>query len=285
MSRVAWLNAALFAVVAALGTFVYFKPAKDAPADYPLSALKPAEAKTIRIERTGAAPMVLEQKQNAWFLVAPFAARGEEAHLQRLLEMLEARSAHRLAATDLARFGLDAPQARVTIGGQAFGFGMVSPVAREQYVLTNGAVFAVHPRYGTALPARAAELASRRLFGPGETPVRVALADFTVEQRDGKWRQTPDAKDSSQDDFAKWIEAWRNATALQVEPHAGAKPPSEIRIALKEGGALTLGLLAREPQLVLLRPDEKLQYYFRPEIAKRLLSPPDAARDGRKGRN
>lgn len=284
MSRAAWINAALFAVVAALWAFVHFKPVQDVPANYPLSALKPAEAKTIRIERPGAAPMVLERKQNAWFLVAPFTARGEEARIQRLLETLEARSAHRLAATDLARFELDAPQARVTLGGQAFGFGMVSPVAQEQYVLTNGAVFAVHPRYGAALPARAAELASRRLFGPGESPVRVALADFTVEQRDGKWRQTPDAKDPSQDEFAKWIEDWRNATALQVESHAGAKAPAAIRITLKEGGALTLGVLAREPQLVLLRPDENLQYYFRPELAKRLLSPPDAARGARQGR-
>jgi len=45
---------------------------------------------------------------------------------------------------------------------------------------------------------------------------------------------------------------------------------------LKGGAELALGLLAREPELVLLRADEKLQYHFRADAAKRLLSPPGA---------
>lgn len=281
MRRSIWLNALLAVAVATLGAWAYFKPAKDAPVEYPLSALKSSEAASIHIERPGAAPISMEKKAGAWSMTAPFAARGDESRVQRLLEILEAKAAHKLATTDLARFELERPQARVTIGRQAFSFGMVSPVTREQYVLTDGSVFAAHPRYGSSLPADAGELASRRLFGPGETPVRIQSKAFTVEQRDGKWVQTPEAKDSSQDDFVRWTEEWRHATALLVGPYARGKALEEIRIQLKEGGALTLGVLEREPQLVLLRPDEKLQYHFRPEIAKRLLSQPNAAREER----
>jgi hypothetical protein len=46
---------------------------------------------------------------------------------------------------------------------------------------------------------------------------------------------------------------------------------------LTGGAELALGLLAREPELVLRRADEKLQYHFRADAAKRLLSPPNAA--------
>ena len=276
MSRTAWLNALLAAVVAVLGAWAYFKPARDAPVQHPLSALKSSEIASIHIERPGAAPISLEKKAGVWLVTAPFAARGDESRVRQLLEILEAKSAHRLAATDLARFELDRPQARLTIGRQAFSFGMVNPTTREQYLLTNGDVYAAPPRYGMALPANAGEMVSRQLFGPGETPVRFELKAFTVEQRDGKWTQVPEAKDSSQDDFLRWVEYWRITPAARVEPYVKGKSPEVIRIQLKEGGTLALGVLAREPELILLRPDEKLQYHFRTEIAQRLLAPPGA---------
>ena len=276
MRGVPWLNLALAAVVAALGAWVYFKPARDAPAEFPLSALKPSEARSIRVERPGEPPILLEKHEGSWRVTAPFAARGDDLRVQRLLEIVEARAAHKLPATDLARFELERPQASVTIDGQAFAFGMVGAVAREQYVLTGGAVYTVSPRYGMALPASAGELASRQLLAPGEAPVRIELKDFTVEQRDGKWVLSTGTGQLSQDDLIRWIEEWRLAGATRVEPGVKGKTLAEIRIHLKNGGALTLGMLAREPELVLARPDEKLQYHFRPEIAKRLLSPPGA---------
>ncbi len=276
MSRAAWLNALLAVAVAALGAWAYIKPAKDAPVEHALSALKPAETRSIRIERAGAEPVVLGRKQDAWMITAPFTARADDSQVKPLLDILEARSANRLAATDLARFELDRPAVRVILDGQPFGFGMVSPITREQYVLTGSFVYAVSPRYGAALPAGATELASRQLFGAGETPIRIEIKTFTVEQRDGKWRQTPEAADLSQDDFVRWTDEWRRATAMRIEPRGKSKPLTDINVRLKSGAALVLGLLAREPELVLLRTDENLQYHFRAGAAKRLLSPPSA---------
>ena len=214
--------------------------------------------------------------RSSWIITAPFIARADDLRVRQLLEILEARAANRLAATDLARFELERPAVQVNVDGQSFGFGMVNPITREQYVLTGGAVYAVSPRYGAALPASAAGLASRQLFGTGEIPIRIGLKAFTVEQRDGNWRQTPAASDLSQDDFVRWVDEWRRAAALRVEPQGKRKPLAEIRVQLKDGAALTLGLLAREPELVLLRADEKLQYHFRADAGKRLLSPPGA---------
>jgi hypothetical protein len=281
MSRAAWLNAFLAAAVAALGAWAWLKPAQDAPVAHPLSRLKPAEARSLRIERPGAPPIALEKQQESWFLTAPFSARGDELRVQRLLEVLGATAAHKLSATDLARFELEPPQARVTIDRQVFSFGMVSPVTREQYVLTDGAVFAVHPRYGTALPVLPAEMASPRLLGATEKAVGIESRAFTVEQRDGRWVQSPAAKDPSQDDLARWMELWQLASAARVEPYAGGKPVETIRVRLKEGISLALGVLQREPELVLLRPDEKLVYYFRSDVTRRLLALPGATARGK----
>ena len=269
-----WLNAALAVIVVALGAFFYFRPAQDAAIEYPLSALKPQEATSLRIERAGAAPILLDKKQDAWFISAPFAARADASRVQQLLAIVEARAAHRLPAGDRGHFGLEPPQARIIVDGQPFSFGMVSDITREQYVMSGDAVYAVHARYGAALPESAIQMASRQLFGADEAPARIAHRDFAVEQRDGKRTLAPGTGDLSQDDFIRWVDEWRLAAALRVEPHVKGIPLSEVQVQLKSGGKFTLSVLAREPELVLARSDEKLQYRFRAELAKRLLSPP-----------
>jgi hypothetical protein len=278
MSRAGWLNAALAAIVVALGAFLYFRPAKDAAVEHLLPGLKPREVQSLRIERAGAAPVVLARKENTWFIEAPIAARADEARVRQVLAIVEARLAHRLPSGDRGQFGLDPPQARIIVDGQAFSLGLVNELTREQYVQAGDAVYSVHPRYGAALPVSALQMASRQLFEPGEAPQRIALGDFTVEQRDGRWTLTPAAGDLSQDDLVRWVDEWRLASALSVEPRSATKARDEIGIGLKNGGGFTLGVVSREPELVLTRSDEVLQYRFSAAVAKRLLSPP-AARD------
>jgi len=220
---------------------------------------------------------VLDRKQDAWFISAPFAARADASRVQQLLAIVEARAAHRLPAGDRGRFGLEQPEARIIVDGQPFSFGLVSDITREQYVMAGDAVYAVHPRYGAALPVNAVQMASPQLFGADESPVRIALRDFAVEQREGKWTLAPRSGDLSQDDLLRWVDEWRLASALRVEPRSAARARDEINIQLKNGGGFTLGVLSREPELVLVRSDEKLQYRFRAELAKRLLSPPNVS--------
>jgi hypothetical protein len=278
MSRVGWLNAALAVLVVALGAFLYLGPARDAAVEYPLSALNPGDALTLRVERAGAMPVVLEKKQDGWFVTAPFTARADETRVQRLLEIVGARAAHRFPAGERGRFGLEPPQARIVVDGQAFGFGLVNDITREQYVMAGDAVYAVHPRYGLALPAAALDAASRQLLASREMPVRIEGREFTVAEQDGRWVLTPGAGDLSQDDLIRWVDEWRLASALRVQPQSAKSARETFRIHLKSGASFTLGVVAREPELVLARSDETLQYHFRAELAKRLLSPP-AARD------
>lgn len=278
LRRSSWRTAALAAVVLVIGLYVYFKPAR-APAEYRVSLLKPQEIKSIRVERPGdSAPLLIERRPDGWYIASPFAARADALRAHQLLAIAEAKSLHRLPATELARFELDRPVAWVTLGGETFSFGLVNAVTREQYVLSGDFVYTLHPRYGAALPARPADAANRHLFAADETPVGIELPDFKVEQRNGAWRLTPAAGAPGQEEILRWVDEWHLASALRVEPAGKKKPVSEVRVRLKDGGTVTLGVIARQPELVLVRTDEKMQYHLRPEIAKRLLSPPSAAR-------
>ncbi|MCW5604315.1 MAG: DUF4340 domain-containing protein [Burkholderiales bacterium] len=267
------LNVALLVAVVALGWFVYQKP-PSGPVVHTLSSLSADAASLIRVERRGQIPVVLEKKDGLWLITAPFTAHAEPFQVQRLLAILEAESLNRLAATDLARFDLDPPAVTLTVNEQSFSFGTISTVTHEQYVLTGNAVYAVEMRYGAALPSEATQLMRKQLFAGGEAPVRVDTGEFTVMQSDGRWVATPASQDLNQETIDRWIAGWRHASAIRVSPWNRRKPVGEIRVELENGKKLVLGILQRGPELILLRPDENIQYHFFSEVARRLLSPP-----------
>lgn len=278
--RRSWLlNAALLAVIAALASFIYFKPKQDDSGTYPLSMLKADEITRLRIERAARPPLVLKKTGRQWLITAPIAARADAFQVQRLLSILDARASSRLAATDLARFDLDRPGVRLTLGDQNFSFGMINAASREQYVLTANAVYTVSLRYGAALPNDVTPLISKQLFAESEVPVSFKFSNFSVRRVDGIWRVSPtDGANAtavqSQDDIHRWVDDWRMASALRVSPHAASRAHDEIKIGLENGAELTLNIVQREPELVLQRPDLGLQYSFFVDVAKRLLAPP-----------
>lgn len=278
MKRVGWLNAVLALAVAALALFVYLKPA-DAPVEHALSAAKPDAARVVRLERSGAAPVALEKRGEEWFLTSPLATRASPLQVERLLAIAGAKSAVRLAATDLARFDLERPAVRVTIDGQRFDFGIVNEISREQYVRTGETVYAVSARYGAGLPAGPGDLLDRQLLAKSEVPEQIELNGFTVTREDGKWVAKPPGDDLSQDDLQRWADDWRHASALRVEPYGKGTPVAEVKMRFRDGKALSLGVLSREPEVALLRPDEKLVYYLSRAAARRLLAPPGATTD------
>lgn len=278
---------ALFAVVLGLGAWVYYKPdARDANT-HALSTLKPQDVKRIRIERPDApAPspaaqrrsvIALERQEQEWRMTAPIAARAETFQVERLLSILDARSAVRYPAGELERFGLDKPHASLALEDQTLTYGAINTTTREQYVLTRAHVYLVPLAHTTALPRDADALLARALLSASEMPVRFELPDFSVALRDGTWIVNPAANDASADDRHAWVDAWRHASALRAVRHDGRAAAAEIKLELKDGKAIALGVLQREPELVLLRRDEGVQYHFVAESAKRLLSPPGGA--------
>jgi len=275
MKRGLWVNLALLIAVVALLLFAWLKPDQREP-DFKLSTLTAADATSIRIEIAGAAPIVLERPASGWQITAPLAARADNFQVQRLLGILEAKSKDRFPATGLARFELNEPYARVTINQQVFSFGAANPISREQYVLTRDGIYMIDLRHGATLPGNVLQLVSKQLFAPEEAPVAFEFEEFSLAQQDGRWRLTPPAADLSQDDINRWIDEWRLATALAVQPPSDRKPLATVKVRLKGGDDITLSLLQREPQWVLARSDQKFEYQLPGAIAQRLLAPPAA---------
>jgi hypothetical protein len=279
----AWLSLAVLAlVVAALGAWIYYKPAAPTRASHALSTLKAQDVHRIRIERTAqaAAPasvVVLERTEDRWRVTEPFAARAEAPQVDRLLAMLDAQSVARYPAKDLARYGLEQPAVTITLNDETFALGAVNSNTREQYVLARDSVYAIPLVQRTTVPRDAGALVSRALFAPGEEPVRFDLPGFSAALEDGSWTFTPAGDEPGPDERNGWVGAWRQATAVQAARHDGRQAAENLSVRLKDGRTIAFGVLQRAPELVLLRADEGIQYHFFADTAKRLLSPPGAA--------
>lgn len=267
------LNLALAALVAALALFVHLRPGPQGAAELRLSALAPAQALSIVIQRTGQPPIVLQRSGAQWLVSAPFNARADSARVEKVLKILGATSSQSFAATDLGRFGLDRPPLRLSINDQEFAFGTQHPLSAETYVATQGRVYLVPPGHFASTAAGAADFASRELFAPDENPVGFTFPGVTFTQEQGKWSRLPAGPELSQDSLNAWADEWRHAIAFIVQPYAQGQPSAQFSVRLANGKNVPFQILQREPDLILLRGDENMQYHFPGGIGKRLLEP------------
>lgn len=269
-----WLSLiALFAVTAILGMLAWLAPAPDEKAP-PLSPQSPAQARKVILARPGQPTIELERRETQWLISAPLRARADEFQVLRMLALLETKPAARFPATDLDRFDLQAPLARLTIDGTEYAFGGINTVTREQYVMRGDAVYALALRHGAALPASAEALIRRVLLEEHEIPVAILLPQFSLRQTGGRWTLTPPDTAADPDELQAFVDRWRQASAARAEAHDGRPALAEIRIELRDGAPLAISVLQREPRLVLLRQDQGLQYTFLAGAGEALLLSP-----------
>jgi hypothetical protein len=283
--KTGWIvNLLLLLGVAGLAAYALYKPKDEEDAgQHRISSLAPTQVKRVRIEPQGGTALELQKEADEWFLVQPLRARADRTQVDRLLDLLNARSREKLAATELQRFDLEQPVLRVTYDEHVIAFGTTNPLSQEQYVHAGDGVYLLSSFYRAQVPDRPERVLTHALFRQAEKPKSFRLKAFTVEQSDGKWQMHPPAgkEPPSQDDLNRWVDDWRVASSLLTQPANARTSASEwIEVGLADGGTLRLGVVQRAPQLVLLRPDEQLTFHFSEGMRERLLSPPVAPETG-----
>lgn len=276
--KLGWVvNLLLLVGVIGLGAYAWHRGNQPSEPSYKLSTQTATAATKISVALKAGGGYTLEKRDKVWYLSAPLQARADQTQVQRILDLLAATSKEQLPATDLKRFDLDAPALSVTIDGQTFAFGTINPLTQDQYIATGANVHLVQSYYASLVPPNANRILTHNLFRQGETPTAFTFKSFNVTQQDGKWTLSPlpagEKERPSQDELNRWVDNWRYASSLATQV-AGAKPAREtIGVKLRDGKTLTFAVLREEPDLVLVRPDEKLEFHFSGEMSKRLLHP------------
>jgi hypothetical protein len=279
--KLGWIvNLLLLIGVIGLGTYAWHKGNQPKEPSYKLSALPTADVKKIEVAPRSAPEYALEKRGKTWFLTAPIEARADQTQVQRMLDLLAATSREKLAATDLKRFDLDPPALKVSIDGQAFSFGSTNPLSQDQYLATGDSVYLVSTYYASLVPSASDRMLTHSLFDESEKAVGFKFKDFSVEQKDGKWTLAPqpsaDSERPSQDDLNRWADDWRYASSLVTQQWTGKPTPDSVHVKLADGKTIVFAVVRRAPELILARPDEKLQFQFSGEMTRRLLNPQPA---------
>lgn len=275
------LNLVLLAVVAGLALLLWYRAGEaPAPEAAPLTPLVREAIRSIDIERPGEPAVRLARTDSGWRLSAPIEARVDAFTLDSLLDLAAAPTDRPVAPGDgdLARFGLAEPGITVRLNETEVHFGAAHPLEDRRYVQYDSRVYLLPVRFYRAAAAPYANFIDTRLVEPGRKLTALRLLDFSLTLEGGTWRREPALEALSSDRINAFVDDWKHARALRVEKYAGE--PVRSRIVLTLAGAdgagdeteVTVGILAREPELVLYRPDEGLQYHFPQSLEERLLS-------------
>ena len=259
------LNLILALAVVVLATLTVLEPGKapPAPANPTVTPLKAAAVNTIRIERPDEPPVVLERQGEQWRMTAPRALPAYGVRAAMMSAAAEAESMSRVdQPCDLTKFDLDPPRATLTLNDTALRFGDIDPLHQRRYLLVGDQIHlvsdAVYP-----LISRGWEHFVDPALLTGEARIEaVALPDgTTLSHGEPGWTVTPPQEGLSADAPTLLHDAWRFGRALDVSAYSGDEPEHQaVTLTLEGGNTLRFLILARDPELLLARPDLGLVY-------------------------
>ena len=272
------LNLALVLLVGALGLVATFRPgANKGPEPQTLTTLAADSVQRIRLQRPRQPDVVLEKTGDRWRLQAPRAARANTFRINELTQLASAPVTTRfLAPPDgLGKYGLDKPLATVFLNDAEIRFGAMHPLNNELYVLHAGQVQLVPASALRAASTPLEDLLSPALLDDKAKLLALRLPGFSLKQNDqGAWIRNPELKELASDRVNRFVDEWRYARALAIAAYTGKPARERIAIVVDDDGrprTLEFGVLARKPELVLVRLDEQLEYHFPDDAVTRLL--------------
>ncbi|OQW38440.1 MAG: hypothetical protein A4S08_09970 [Proteobacteria bacterium SG_bin4] len=279
MTHHARLNWIMFVTIAGLLVFLYFRPSSQETLDYPIVNKPISSLQSVRIIRRHQEEIALERSGAQWRMIKPVMAAVDEQKILAIFEILNARSEHRLPATDLGRFGLLQPSVQLFFDDQSISLGGFAPIKHQQYVQTEQHVYLISPRYGLSLPRKATELINPVLLQPDENLIKLVLPQFEVERQEGQWQilSLKQIESIDRETIAQWIERWQSLPATELTigdlAEAGSTERSRIGIELQDGRTIDFQVLQNESFIIVLRSDNGVGYQFPIETGRQLLDP------------
>jgi len=273
------VNLVLVLLLTGLVLYAYFRPKELSDPGIRLTQLKRDDITRITVERRGSPIIQLQKRDGGWRISAPLQTRADPIQVDRLTDIATATAKHELPPGDPGRYQLDPPQVKLTLNDQSFAFGRINDVTYEQYVATTGAVYLVAPFYGYGIPTEATNLASRKLLGDTEVPVAFDFGRYRIAKDDrGTWAiegayLAQQGKPLSQDDFNRWADEWRFTSSLGAAPRRSARGKDRLVVQFKDGKKVPMEIVQKQPEFLLVRSDENMQYRFGAEVGRRLLDP------------
>lgn len=276
MTRQWALNLVLLLAVLALVGIAFFQPGLGKKsAAHRLTEINTLKVSKITITRSPDDVVELTRNGQQWEMDKPFHARASDFIVNNVLEIARTASLNQIpyvAERDAGKYGFEKPKVVLQFDDERVVFGDTNPLNQERYVLYHNQVHMISPSSIWAVTHKAPEFLDKRLLEFKEAPVAIYFNDGRkLELKNGIWVLQPRINSLSTDALTRLVNEWRYAGATEVVPYKGAPLHGVIRVVYKDKQPIELGIVSRSPELVLLRKDENLQYYFPASAAARLF--------------
>lgn len=286
MNRRNLINLALLFVVTGLGLLAWLEPGRDAPpSPLKLTTLDAATIDRIRIERP-AGLLEMARRDGRWELTTPIHAPANSIRTDAILSVAAIDSLNSLpvAGLDLATYGLAEPAVRLFLNDTRIDFGNTSPLDQRRYVLVGDTLHLIPDLRYYQLIGGWNGYVSLRLLEQDTALDRIELPGLTLENREGSWRPAPAPEHWSADAATALAQNWLNAQAMEVRELKGEMQGEEVRLHIRgREQPVRFVIAAREPELILQRPDLGLAWHLVAERTTDLLQLAPAANTGTQG--
>lgn len=277
------LNLVLSLVLAGLVLLVIYEPGKETPQSVTrLTGLEPAQVTDIVIEQPQQASIILNRDGNGWLMQQPLSVSAHREIIEQILGLATATSHSQYDASeaDLALFKLNNPDLTITLNDTRLSFGTTDALQGFRYVLINERVHLITDRYTHMVRNKSTALISPSLFPDTTLFSRLVLPGLTLQKGEHGWSTRPENHFHSADQVQSLLDEWRYARALQVrmvteesqqEMDTASVSPSHIEIETGSGALTRFKLISNDDEVILVRPDLGLQYFFNRQTGDRLL--------------
>jgi hypothetical protein len=273
------LNLGLLIFIGLLVLFVVYEPGIEKPAEAPtLLQLDKGSIRQIAIQRDGQQDIELVREEDGhWQMTQPIQHAADTFRIDSLLRITSIKSLNRFTADadKLAAYQLDKPRVTLTLNGTTtIAFGSSTPLDQRRYVMVNGQVHLITDTLYYHLIGSFPTFLRKQLLDEGSSIEALTLPGLSLTWQESRWQLAPKPESFSADQVTRLIDSWKFASALEIKPYDN-RPGETINLQLASNEApLTLLLSARQPDLILARPQLGIQYHLDAASAERLLQLP-----------
>ncbi|MFZ5593604.1 MAG: hypothetical protein ACOY4D_04985 [Pseudomonadota bacterium] len=249
---------AVVILLAGVGLLVYSQFDRPlASKAIPLTGLQADSISQIRVEYRDGEIITLHKDSHGWRISQPISVPANDERVAQLLRLTKA-GRQDVQDEDVAGVQSGTPYFRINFNELEMSFGDAQPVGGRHYVSMGKAVYSISDRDYQNAKVALADLVSPLLLPPGFLPVQIIASGMTMGRGDPGWPVL--------------VDEWRRARAFRVEGwSADTKPMGEIIVWLEPAAEAHFEIIAREPDLILVRRDIGMQYRLLGDQAKRLL--------------
>lgn len=258
------INLFIVMAIVALTLVARYEPGlEQPPGPQAITGLSSDQIRSIRVMRPLRDDLVLSRTGNSeWSVVREPALPADELQVRALAKMAEQKAVRSYPVTELelSRLALDPPYASVMLNDVRVDFGSLEALQELRYVRVGEWVYLISDMYQHLIDADYSQFVRRRLLADAQRIGQLELPGLRVYKSEGKWQVDP-SQEVSADAIQQLVDNWQSAQALYVRSAGDESGMEKISVGLDASGAtIEFFIAAREPELILRRPDYGIDY-------------------------